>query len=81
VSATAGAPPVCPPCPELRAPQRAKVLLILEPTAEDRQMWVDCWARIDGPWLLFLDDEETHWASWPLQHIRCVEWQQPAVED
>jgi hypothetical protein len=71
-------PPVCPERPELRAPQRAKVLLILD---EGQQTWVPCWAFIDGPWVLFLDDEDSHWVSYPLQHIRCVEWQYPEVGD
>lgn len=72
----------CPLRPELRAPQRAKVLLILsEPDSERGQMWVDGWAQIDGPWLLLADDEHNLWQSWPIQHIRCVEWLHPLLLD
>lgn len=76
-----GATEQCPPRPELRAPQRAKVLLILDDVAEDRQTWIDCWAMVDGSWVLFLDDDDCRWASWPIQHIRCVEWQHPVIEE
>lgn len=58
-------------------PQRAKVLLI----HEDGQTWGTGWALIQGSWLLWLDEEFDRWHSWPLQHIRCVEWQHPVVGD
>jgi hypothetical protein len=76
------APVSCPPWPVLDVqPVRAKVLVILEPDAPDRQMWVEGWAQINGPWVLFLDDADSHWVSWPLQHIRCVEWTLPLIEE
>jgi hypothetical protein len=69
----------CPPMPKFgMTPQRAKVLLILD---QGDQAWVPCWAKIDGPWVLMLDDEDDHWLSYPLQHVRCIEWQEPRVED
>lgn len=71
------APVERPPAPEFRAVQRGKLLLILE----EGQTWVDGWGQIDGPWLHFLDDEDCRWQSWPLQHVRCVEWAEPVIED
>lgn len=64
--------------PEYRAAQRAKVLLILD---DGQQQWVGCWARLDGPWLHFLDDEDNRWVTYPPQHVRCVEWAHPVIED
>jgi hypothetical protein len=71
-----------PEMPAFRAAQRAKLLLILgQDDGVREQMWCDGWAQVDGPWLHWLDDEDGRWVSWPYQHVRCVEWQYPVIED
>lgn len=60
--------------PELRAPQRARLVLDYIENREYHHSSQTGWARLDGPWLHWLDDEFDQWQSWPLSRVLCVEW-------
>jgi hypothetical protein len=60
--------------PEFRAPQRAR--LVLDTMEDGERLHCDQtgWARIDGSWLHWLDDEFDHWQSWPSDRVLCIDW-------
>ena len=60
--------------PSLAVPHRARVVLNFTEQGEEQHAAEDGWARLDGPWLMFLGDETQHWQSWPAHAVVCVDW-------
>jgi hypothetical protein len=63
-----------PPMPEFRRAQRARVILQLALEEAGEVCAEEGWARLDGPWLHWLSDEDDEWRSWPAQSVICIDW-------
>lgn len=60
--------------PEPRGIQRARVVLQFTERDELHHSAENGWARLEGPWLHFLNDASDRWEAWPMANVVCVEW-------
>lgn len=66
-----------PDLPELRRPQRARVILDFKEGDEYVHEAEVGWAKIEGSWVLWLADVDagdSGWQLWPMHNVVCVEW-------
>lgn len=54
---------------------RARLVYGFDEAGERQEGAEEGWARIDGPWVLWLPDEQEHWQSWPMDKVTCIDWE------
>ncbi len=61
--------------PQAHFPARARLVLDYSENGERMHTADYGYAKIEGDWVLWKDDEFGRWQSWPREHVVCIDWE------